>query len=165
MRPFLRQFWQSFGLVLSIMTAGLALTWHGTMTHLPPRPALWTGGPSYVSSYSFHGSTSHHIFRFGLFGTGERIRQSDVLLLGSSHVEDGLSAAVLTDLLSKAAGRPVHAYNLGLGFAEGIGFAKAILAANDVHNSSVILDLFTEQEGDGLSDYMAQGLRSLAAVR
>ena len=119
----------------------------------PAQPApLWLGGPSFLSDYGTHGSTAHYLFRFGLFGMKDRLQKSDLLFLGSSHVEFGVSAARLTSELSRVTGRPVRVYNLGSGFGDGIGFAREIIAANALRNKTVVLDLFSPM-GEGDSDY------------
>jgi len=78
--------------------------------------------------------------------------KSDLLLLGSSHVEFGVSAAKLSSDLSQWKGRPIHVYNLGSGFGDGVGFAREIISSNDLRDKSVILDLFSPM-GEGDSRY------------
>jgi len=152
MKRSLRQFWTAFAGTLAVAVLVLHFSWAQTYRQLPLRPPLWLGGASFLSDYGSHGSTAHYLFRFGLFGMRDRLLKSDLLFLGSSHVEFGVSAARLTSELSRRKGRPVRAYNLGSGFGDGIGFAREVIAANDLRDKTVVLDLFSPM-GEGDSDY------------
>ena len=106
---------------------------------------------SYVAGYP-RGHTDHYMFRYGIFGFGERIRSADILILGTSHPQLGLSAAQLSQQLSTQLGRPIKAFNMGLGFGDGMGFANAVLTANGVHDKGLIVDLY-QPWGGGMSEY------------
>jgi len=106
----------------------------------PPRPDLTRLSRSFPSEYSAAGSdTAHDIFLHRLFNIGARLRRADVYLIGSSHIEFGLSASELGDLLSKP-GHRVRAYNLGLGCGEGVGFGLNILSNNGISGRSAIAE-------------------------
>jgi len=152
MKRRIRQFWIACLGTLAVVVSVLHFSWAAAYRQLPPRPPLWLGGQSFLSDYGTHGSTAHYLFRFGLFGMKDRLLKSDLLLLGSSHVEFGVSAATLSDELSRWKGRPIRVYNLGSGFGDGIGFAKEIISSNDLRDKSVILDLFSPM-GEGDSNY------------
>jgi hypothetical protein len=66
----------------------------------PPKPAFPLSANRCLSAYSF-GHADHYAFRFGLFGVGERIRNADVLIVGSSHATFGLSAEKIAAALSE----------------------------------------------------------------
>jgi hypothetical protein len=148
----LRQFWISCLVTLTIAIALVALAWRSHDRQLPARAPLWLGGDTYLSEYGSHGSPAHYIYRFGLFGLRDRLQASDLLFLGSSHVEYGVSAAQASSELTRVTGQPVRAYNLAVGFGEGIGFATEVIAANDLRDKTVVLDLFSPM-GDGGSGY------------
>jgi hypothetical protein len=95
---------------------------------------------SFPSEYSAAGSdAAHDIFLHGLFNIGTPLRRADVFLIGSSHIEFGLSAAELGFLLSRP-GHEVRAYNLGLGCGESAGFGLEILAKNRISGRSAIAE-------------------------
>ncbi len=154
-RAFLRAFWCCAGAALLggvlLMRAGEGSARKG----LPARPPFPHGG-SFVGYYPPSGVPAHDIFLFGLFGTGDRLRQSDIIAMGSSHVLYGLRAATLTDGLREA-GRPLRAYNLGCGLSEGIRFELEALRRNRVRDKRVVVDLF---DASNISDYAREALRS-----
>lgn len=138
--------------------------WHHFRGGMAPCPPLSLFGDTYVADYSGAGSAPHYLFRYGIFGMSERLKKSDVLLLGSSHVQMGFSAAQLGEALSAENKRPVRVYNLGLGFTEGIGFDREILRANDLRNKTVLVDLF-QPNGEDISAYgkKVEGASALSA--
>src|ERR1700752_4734965 len=85
---------------------------------LPPKPDLPVPGRSYVSAYRAS-EVDHHLFKFGLFGFGQRLRDADILIAGSSHPQLGISASELGHALTRATGRPVKDFNLAVGYGEG----------------------------------------------
>ena len=106
----------------------------------PPRPNLPTLSRTFPAEYSAAGSdTAHDIFLHGLFNIGARLRRADVFLIGSSHIEFGLSADELGLLLSRP-GHAVSAYNLGLGCGESAGFGLEILARNGITGRTAIAE-------------------------
>ena len=110
----------------------------------PPKPPIRVWGPTYLSAYV--GLLDHYLFKFGLFGFGDRIRNAEVLILGSSHAEFGLSAETISAALSARRGRPVAAINLGVA-SDGMGFAREILEANKAQGQTLIVDLYANNQG------------------
>jgi hypothetical protein len=104
----------------------------------------------FIATYK-RGNSEHYIFRHGLFGVSAQIKQSKILLSGSSHMEFGISALELGRYLSRTFKREIKAYNVGVGFADGPPFANLIFGGNDVRNVSVIIDGFGI--GDKLSNF------------
>ena len=115
------------------MRRGLRVLRHGCggdRAHVREQPAE-TGLPAFrarcLSAYAVGhsaGHTDHYFFHFGLFGVGDRIKNADVLIVGSSHAIFGLSAERIAAALSERWGRPVTVFNMALGFGEGIGFSR-----------------------------------------
>jgi hypothetical protein len=136
--------WRSYWLGFSICTLVALIFFSRFTTALstqrPPRPNLPTLSRTFPSEYSAAGSdTAHDIFLHGLFNIGARLRRADVFLIGSSHIEFGLSAAELGLLLSRP-GHAVSAYNLGLGCGESAGFGLEILAKNGISGRTAIAE-------------------------
>jgi hypothetical protein len=153
MNSFLRTCWLSASLTTILVFGFTSLAWKSLEPKLPARPPMTMfGTKDYISSYANIGTTMHYIYRLGLFGVRERLRKSDVILLGSSHVEYGLSAAQLSKELSDFSGHPVTVYNAGIGCAEGSGFANDILVSNGLEKKAVVLDLFSPF-GNGISAF------------
>ena len=155
MNAFLRSFWPSFLLALAGAFLVATESFSSMRAGLPPRPSFPLSTSTFVNDYSYEGCTSHYLYRFGLFGMGDRLRQSDVLLLGSSHVEYGFSAAELSRKLSVTFGRSVRVYNLGSSFGEGVPFARDVLAANDLEAKACLVDLYVRAD-DNLSPFAAK---------
>jgi hypothetical protein len=133
----------------------------------PPKPAFPSLQENYLQ-YVSRGATDHYLYLYGILGMRERIRDSDVLLFGSSHLEFGISAQLLSEALSRQAGRKVRVYNLGAAYADGARFAAEIIRANDLRDKGAVFELFTDQAG-GVSDYarkvlQANALQAYAAV-
>ncbi len=148
------QFWwyMTLTLVSGILIAhGLGIQW---LRVLPPKPRFSIFDRNYVGSYT-RGSADHYLFRFGLFGMGEKIRRGDILLLGTSHTELGLSAAQLGSSLITSYGRPLRVFNLGLERGEGISFFRDILELNNTRDKILIADLYNGF-GTKVSDYAQQ---------
>jgi hypothetical protein len=138
--------WPSYWLgFATVATAALLLAVAGTASLgiRPPRPTLPDIGQAFPSEYSAAGSdTAHDIFLQGLFGVDAHLRAADLFLLGSSHVEFGLSAGALGALLPKD-GRPRRVYNLGLGCGETTGFELEILRRNGISDRPAIAEAGT----------------------
>src|SRR4029079_14864429 len=111
----------------------------------PPKPPIRVWDRTYLSAYV--GLLDHYLFKFGLFGIGDRIRNAEVLILGSSHAEFGLSAETISAALSAHRGRTVAAFNLGVA-SDGMGFAREILEANKAQGQTLIVDLYANNQGD-----------------
>jgi len=144
---FLRAYWIGATLTISMLVAALHILTVWQLSAVPPKPSFPIPGETYVSAYT-QGHADHYLFRSGIFGFGERIRESDILILGSSHPQIGLSAAQLSAELSLQAGLTVRAFNLGLGFGEGLAFARDILDQNRISHKTLIVDLFTAVGAD-----------------
>ena len=73
----------------------------------PPKPAFPLSGTSLPVGLcvGHSGHADHYAFRFGLFGVGDRIKNADVLIVGSSHAIFGLSAERIAAALSERWGR------------------------------------------------------------
>ena len=140
MNAFLRSFWLTFTSIAFFLVLTSYLVVQPIVGSLPA-PPFPLNGKSFLSLYGEGGYPVHYLFRFGFFGMRERMQKSDVLLLGTSHVELGLSAAQLSANLSRAAGRPVHAYNLGIAYGDSLPFMEGCLVENDVRQKPVVLDL------------------------
>jgi len=164
MNSFLRSCWLSSSLTTILIFGFTALAWRGAESKLPAKPPLvMFGTADYISTYANIGTTMHYIYRLGLFGMRERLQKSDIILLGSSHVEYGLSAARLSKKLSDFSGHPVTVYNAGVGCADGSGFANDILVSNGVEKKAVVLDLFSPF-GNGISTF-AETMRQSSSLR
>jgi hypothetical protein len=136
--------WRSYWLGLtSGSAAALFLLGYFTAPLLaarPTRPEMPDFGRVFVSEYNAAGwDATHDIFFHGLFNMGDRLRRTDLFLVGSSHFEFGLSAARMASLLAKN-GRAPHVYNLSGGCGETAGFGLDTLAANGVSGRSVIAE-------------------------
>ena len=155
MNRFLCSFWSCFLVVLASAFLVATESFSSIRAGLPPRPSFPFSTATFVNDYSYEGCTCHYLFRFGLFGMGDRLRRSDVLLLGSSHVEFGFSAAQLSRELSANLGRPVRAYNLGASFGDGLPFTRTVLASNHLRAKACLVDLYVRDD-DHLSPFAAK---------
>lgn len=117
-----------------------------TSRETPRKPAIPIWGHTYLSGY-VAGDLDHYLFRFGLFGFGDRIRKADVLILGSSHAMFGISAETISATLSERWGRPVTTFNLAMGAGEGLGFARELLEAHKAKGQTLLLDLYSNEQG------------------
>jgi hypothetical protein len=118
-----------------------------------PKPALPIPGYDYVSA-TRDGQTDHSLFYFNMFGFGDRIRNADALVIGSSHAEFGISATTL----SKDSG-----FNMALGGGEGLSFAATLLEKYRPRPVLIALDPFSP-DPDGPSTEAARVLASTPAV-
>jgi hypothetical protein len=110
-----------------------------------PKPALPAWGRSYLTGYNA-AQIDHYLFRFGLFGFGDRIKKADVLILGSSHALFGISAEMISTALSRQRGNSVTAFNLAVG-GDGLGFAREVLEAKRTHGQTLLLDVYSNDGG------------------
>lgn len=145
-KAFNRMFWTGALGVTAVSFVILVAIAVFTSRSNPPKPAIpfWSG--SYLSAYRGE-NFDHYLFRFGLFGFGNRIRNADVLILGSSHAMFGISAKKISAALSERQGRAVAAFNLATGAGEGVGFAREILEANKAQAQTLLLDLYSNEQG------------------
>ncbi|HEY5312947.1 MAG TPA: hypothetical protein VIK18_10530 [Pirellulales bacterium] len=103
------------------------------------RPPVALDQTRFLSHYGNYG-LDFLVFRFGLLGTAERLRQADVICVGSSKSLFGMHAAYLSQRLSRP-GLPVRVYNAGLGFGEGFGYSMEIVKALDLRDKVLLADL------------------------
>lgn len=150
-RTFIWLFWLSAAAAVLALVLPVRIVLMPSWTARVPLPDFPVPGRAYVSAYR-GGEVDHYLFRFGLFGFGDRIRNADVLILGSSHPQLALSAAQIAGALVLPGDRPVAAFNMAIGYGEGSAFAREILKANDVTGSTIVIDLFAPY-GDGISPY------------
>ncbi|SDT94763.1 hypothetical protein SAMN05444156_0981 [Verrucomicrobium sp. GAS474] len=159
----IRSFW--VGLLATLIGASLLLHswWNPKERHLPaPPPFLPISSSTYLSSAN-DGELAHCLLLYGLFGTGKRMRDADLLLLGTSHVAMGLSAEILSRRMSAALGRPFRVYNAGLGHAERWAFISQVIQHNQIENQKILFDLYGIR-GDGMSPW-AEVVRSGNALK
>lgn len=142
---YIRQVWL-IGIAASLAcTVALDIWAAPRQTWSAPIPAFVNPLRDYVSSYRT-GYADHYLFEYGILGFRQRMRDSDVLLLGSSHIELGADAQQLSTALAEALGRPIKAMNLGRD-ADGHAFTRRIIELNDIRDKIVIIDLFEPQDG------------------
>lgn len=150
-RPFIKTFWASLAAsalaLVFVVRVFLMPSWSARIAV----PELPIPGSAYVSAYR-GGEIDHLLFRFGLFGFGDRIRNADMLIMGSSHPELALSAAKLTRALVRPDNRPLKVFNMAVGYGEGSGFARDVVEANRATASMAVIDLFAPY-GDGISPF------------
>jgi hypothetical protein len=142
MNLFIRFFWLSFVAMTLVSFTALHAWWTFQRSQMAARPPFPMTRDHYIAAYGDSGYTVHYLYLNGIFGMQKRIQQSDVLLLGPSHVELGLSAAQLSQELTISVGRPVRVYNLGIGYGDSLPFDKDVLAANNIHHKAAIIDLY-----------------------
>jgi hypothetical protein len=140
---FSRQFLASLGILAPVLIAVLAIWTRVAAVEPPARPAFPIPGREFVAEYGLVGADAAHlIYYWGLFGMAAPIRNADLLLLGSSHTQFGLSARQLSARLSRVAGRPVPVFNLGTGCGESTLFGASILHRLGVRGKAVVADMY-----------------------
>jgi hypothetical protein len=143
MGSFKSGFWASFGLIAVVIFAPMILATRIDSARLPPKPDFPIPGRRFVAEYGGQGANvAHLVYWWGLFGSENRIRRADVLLLGSSHTQFGLSARQLSEDFSRDAGRPIRVFNVGLGCDTPLSFDASLLDHLDIRNRTVIADTF-----------------------
>jgi hypothetical protein len=143
LRRFGRQFFSSLGIVFPALVVMLVIWTRATSADLSAKPSYPVPGRSFVAEYGGVGAyAAHMIYYWGLFGMADTIRHADLLLLGSSHTQFGLSARQLSETLSAQAGRPITAFNLGMGCGESALFGAETLERLVVRGKAVVADLY-----------------------
>jgi hypothetical protein len=94
----------------------------------------------FISSYGDRDAV-HRLFYFGLFGFDRRIANADMLIMGNSHAELGLSAERIGAAFSTPQ-KPYRVMNLGIGWGEGFPFDKELLKRQHLRNKSILLELY-----------------------
>jgi hypothetical protein len=108
---------------------------------LPAKPPFPIPGKAFVAEYSGVGADAAHlIYYWDLFGIDNQVRKAKVLLLGSSHMQFGLSAGEMSGGLSTEAKQRVPVFNLGLGCAETLTFDSDLLARLGIKKKTLIAD-------------------------
>jgi hypothetical protein len=127
-----KRFWPA-AIVAALLGGGALQAVSVELVGLPAaKPAFPIPGHEYVSA-TRDGQTDHSLFFFNLFGFGDRIKNSDALVVGSSHSEFGINAA----MLSRDRG-----FNMALGGGEGLSFAATLLRKYPPHPSFIAVDPF-----------------------
>jgi hypothetical protein len=161
MRAFKIGFWRSFAASALLLLLPAVLWARLAAPTLPPKPAFPVPGREFVAEYGGQAAYIAHIaYRWGLFGIGNRIRDADIVLLGSSHVQLGLSARQLSEALSQAAGRPIRVFNAGLGCDTPFAYDAALLDQLGVRDRMVVIDGFA----DDYDPYNAPCFAELAGI-
>ena len=144
METFRRQFLVALSSLLIVTFAVLIIWTHVTERFLPAKPAFPIPGKSFVAEYSGVGAdVAHMLYYWGLFGFSDSIKRANVLLLGSSHTQFGLSAREISSALSGASHDPQTAFNLGLGCGETLRFDMDLLDRLALRNRTAIMDTYT----------------------
>jgi len=142
LQRFSRQFLLSLGILAPALIAGL-IVWTRVTAEPQPKPPYPVPGRQFVAEYGVVGADAAHIvYYWGLFGIGRRIRQAQLLLLGSSHMQFGLSARQLSVTLSRTAGKPVEAFNLGVGCGESALFGARVLQRLGIRGKTTVADIY-----------------------
>jgi hypothetical protein len=143
------RFWKAFGMTVMVCFTLVAGWWVPQQKASPARPSF-PFVDKYVSYYEPAGSAEHYLFFHGLLGFGERIKDADLILMGTSHTIFGMSAARIQEKLSARAGKPVRVFNMGMVYGEGAIFSTDVLARNEARGKTVVVDVYTEYP-DGIS--------------
>jgi hypothetical protein len=149
----MKHFWIGFILAALVSGGALQATSIAMIGYPAPRPAIPIPGSEYISA-TRDGQADQGMFYFNLFGFGDRIRNADALVIGSSHAEFGIEAARLPGK------RP---FNMALGGGEGLNFASKLLDKYEPHPSIIALDPFSP-DGDSTSTESTNVLRSTKAI-
>ena len=104
----------------------------------------------FIGDYGNH-DVIHRVTYHGLFNFGKRMQEADVLILGNSHAELGLSAKKIGQELSAKAGRRIKAMNLGVGWGEAYAFQKHVLKNNKVKCKILLLEVYETLNWDALT--------------
>src|SRR5580704_10459864 len=132
----------SLGILAPALIAGLVV-WTKVALEASAKPTYPVPGRNFVAEYGVVSADAAHIvYYWGLFGVAHRIRQAQLLLLGSSHMQFGLSARQLSDTLSRTAGRPVTAFNLGVGCGESALLGVRVLQRLGTQDRMTIADIY-----------------------
>lgn len=110
---------------------------------LPPRHI-------FIGDYG-NNDVIHRVTYQGLFKFGERMQKADVLILGSSHAELGLSAEKISQQLSTQLGRRIRVMNLGVGWGEAYAFQKQVLKHNHFTNKTLLIEVYETLNWDAIT--------------
>jgi hypothetical protein len=146
------------GLVATVIVLSLLLPAREYSVKKPDLP-VWA--EEYVSAYNGI-SVAHIVLAHGFFGVRQRLSDADILFMGSSHVELGLSAEELSSLLAQE-GKTRRAYNIGVGWGEGFTFAKNLINLHDLRCKTAIIDLYDVNSPLSIAARNALTLNSFSA--
>lgn len=139
-----KSFWISFALASMSLLGPLALWSQLHSAALAPKPAFPVPGRAFVAEYGGQAAyVAHLAYWWNLFGIARGIRRADLILLGSSHTQFGLSARQLSAEFSQAAGRPVKVFNASLGCDTPLSFDAELLDKLDIRNHDLVADTFS----------------------
>lgn len=105
----------------------------------------------FASSYGDH-DVIHRVAYNGLFNFGKRLREADIIIIGNSHAELGISAELISKYLSKKYNRKIKVINMGFGWAEGYPFAKQAIINNHLKCKVLLIDTYYTLNRDLISD-------------
>ena len=145
----------------SVAFIKLHVMWKKEYKILPRRPEL-VNVKTKVLEYD-HYSEIHILNRYGIFGMKNKINNADILLIGTSHMEFGISAEELGAILTKKYKKLINVLNLGMGGGESTDFAKKILSDKEINNKVLIVDLH-DPLGDNWS-YFAKSTNDLGKIQ
>ncbi|HVA13519.1 MAG TPA: hypothetical protein VNF99_09735 [Stellaceae bacterium] len=138
-----RGFWAALVLAAAVLLGPLVLWSKLTSADLPPKPAFPLPGQAFVAEYGGQAAyVAHLAYRWNLFGIGAGLRRADIILLGSSHTQFGLSARQMSADFSRAAGRPITVFNAGLGCDTPLSFDARLLDDRDIRDRDLVVDTF-----------------------
>lgn len=162
LRKYNQLFWIGFVASSLVAVTILHKIWKNELKKLPKRPELLNFQTQYLGDDESYSAT-HILYRYGLFGTDKLINSADLLLIGTSHMEFGVSAKELEDILSKEYSRQLRVFNLGMGGGESTDFVQKILSSKKVENKVIIIDLH-DPLGDSWS-YLANATNNLSIIQ
>ncbi len=105
----------------------------------------------------------YYVLRFGLFGTGESVRNADVLCVSNSKGLYGYDAHLLSERLS-CPDRPVRVYNLSFGFGEGITYVMEVVKRLDLRDKVLVADLAIQMYSDRMTPMGRTALETNSTV-
>jgi len=162
LKKYNRLFWIGYVSAALLAATILHTIWNHKYKKLPKRPELINFQTQYLGDDENYSAT-HILYRYGLFGTDKIINSADILLVGTSHMEFGISAKELEDILSKEYSRQLRVFNLGMGGGESTDFVKTVLSSKKVQNKVIIIDLH-DPLGDNWS-YLAKVTNNLSIIQ
>jgi hypothetical protein len=147
-----KAFWLAVSIFTFIFGGSLELLSFLSIGHIPARPPIPLPGYEYVSA-TRDGQTDQSIFYFGFFGFGQRIKDAEALVAGSSHAEFGVRASAFANA----------SFNMSLGGGESIDFAILLLDRYKPHPALLILDPFSTDKGLSTEGRRVLGLSRMGA--
>lgn len=144
-----------------ILTSGLIILSAITLNPNTPRPRPEThygySGDIYHGAYS-ETALDHLLFMSGVAGWEQRIKNSDIILAGSSHTQFGLDPDLLSQLLEQKTGRHYTIINIGRGHGDGVALTRYLLEKYDISHKIVVIDIHDDHGGE-LSPYAKTVMR------